>query len=263
MVLLVHGTGSTPAEAWGWNYEIALRKEGYGVCTVRLPHRALTDLGTSARYVAYAARVAYRRSERKIVIIGHSQGALLAHWVPRFWPDIARHTSDVIGLAGPLHGTALASTLCLAKRCAVVAWQMRRGADFVRSFNEARAPAGVALTSLGTLNDEIVNPQPAASRVRNGSTIMVQQVCPGRVVDHGLMLADAVAYALVLDAIRHPGPARVVRIDPKACREITLPGTDPIASLGLANTAMALSLGLLNATRWTDREPAVPSYASR
>jgi triacylglycerol lipase len=260
-VLLVHGTGATPEEAWAWNYEIALRKVGYGVCTVTLPERAFANLATSAQYVAYAARVAYRRSAMPIAIIGHSQGGLLSVWVARFWPDIARNTSDVISLAGPLRGTALASSLCLLGSCAEVAWQQRRGSDFVNALNKAPYPPHVAHTSIGTLQDEIVFPQPEASTLGRGSTVMVQDLCPGRVVDHGLLLADAVAYRLVLDALRHRGPARPARVDRAVCSQTTLPGTDLSASLGFAQTIVALSLGLLNVTRWLAAEPPVPAYA--
>ncbi|HEY3691301.1 MAG TPA: hypothetical protein VGL46_13495 [Pseudonocardiaceae bacterium] len=46
----------------------------------------------------YAARFAYQRSGRKSAIIGHSQGALMAVWIAKFWPEVADHATDVIGL---------------------------------------------------------------------------------------------------------------------------------------------------------------------
>lgn len=260
-VLLVHGTGSTPEEAWGWNYSIALRDLGYGVCTVTLPKRATVYLGRSAQYVAYAARVAYRHSDRKIAIMGHSQGGLLAAWVVRFWPDVARHTADLISLAGPVRGTQLANTLCAAGECSTISWQHRRGSRFVRAFNRAPAPRGVAQTSIGTLQDEIVFPQPQASTLSGGTTIMVQSLCPVRLVDHGLMLADAAVYRLVLDALQHRSPAKVERVDRSVCSQTTLPGADPTGSVGFANTLVGLMLGLFDATQWVAAEPAPPAYA--
>jgi triacylglycerol lipase len=260
-VLLVHGTGSTPQEAWGWNYSIALRHLGYGVCTVTLPNRATVNLGRSAQYVAYAARVAYRHSDRKIAIMGHSQGGLLAAWVVRFWPDVARHTADLISLSGPVRGTQLANTLCAAGECSTISWQHRQGSRFVRAFNRAAAPRGVAQTSIGTRQDEIVFPQPQASTISGGTTIMVQSLCPGRVVDHGLMLADAAVYALVLDALQHRGPARLERLDGSVCSQTTLPGADPTGAVGFANTLVGLMLGLFDATQWVTAEPAPPAYA--
>jgi pimeloyl-ACP methyl ester carboxylesterase len=260
-VLLVHGTGSTPDEAWGWNYAVALRRAGYGVCTVQLPDRALADLGTSAQYVAFAGLRAARLSERRIAIIGHSQGGLLSVWVAKFWPNLARRTSDVISLAGPVKGTQLANALCSVGSCAKVAWQMRRGSHFVRALNEAPTPRGTAFTSIGSRQDEIVFPQPGASTVQRGSTTMLQDVCPARVTDHGFLLADAVGYALVLDALRHKGPAQPDRIDRRVCSRLVLPGVDPLKARGFANTAVSLFLGLLNAAVWVDAEPPVPRYA--
>lgn len=260
-VLLVHGTGSTPTESWSWNYGIALRRAGYGVCTVTLPERALVDLSVSAEYVAYAVKTAYRVSERRIAIVGHSQGGLLSMWVTRFWPDVAQHTADVISLAGPLNGTALANTLCVLRSCAKVAWQQRRGAAFVSALNAAPLPPQVAHTSIGTTLDEIVFPQPAASRLPGGRTVMVQDICPARVVEHGSLLSDAVVYGLVLDAIQHDGPADPNRVDRALCGQLMLPGTDLAGAAGFLPTATSLLAGLLDVTRWVSAEPPVPAYA--
>jgi hypothetical protein len=46
----------------------------------------------------------------------------------------------------------------------------------------------------------------------NVSNILLQDVCPGRFVDHVTIgLTDALAFALVVDAISNPGPADVQR----------------------------------------------------
>jgi hypothetical protein len=45
----------------------------------------------------------------------------------------------------------------------------------------------------------------------------VQDICPGRQVSHVELLYDAVAIALVQDAIDHPGPARASRIPRTLC----------------------------------------------
>ena len=83
-VLLIHGTGSTPDEAWGWGYQKALTADGFAVCTVTLPDRAVGNFTISAEYAVYAARYAYKLSGRKIAIIGHSQGAVIAAWIRPF-----------------------------------------------------------------------------------------------------------------------------------------------------------------------------------
>ena len=52
----------------------------------------------------------------------------------------------------------------------------------------------------------------------------IQSICPVRVVDHYEALADAVAYAVVIDAFTHPGPADPSRIDRSVCGQLFLPG---------------------------------------
>lgn len=99
-VLLIHGTGSTPDESWGWGYQNALPKDGFAVCTVTLPERAVGDISISVQYAVYAARYAFEKSGHKIALIGHSQGGFIAVWIAKFWPDIAKKTTDVISLAG-------------------------------------------------------------------------------------------------------------------------------------------------------------------
>lgn len=260
-VLLVHGTGATAREAWGWNYQIVLPKEGFGVCVVDLPDRALGDMARSAEYVAYAAQHAHQVSDRPITILGHSQGGLLAVWVALFWPSVAASTDDVISLAGPMNGTALADTLCVTGSCAPIAWQLRQGSAFVEAANAAPRPQGVSFTSIGSRLDEVVFPQPRASTLNGGRTIMIQDVCPLAVSEHGLLLVDAAAHTLVLDAINHDGPADPERIGAQACLSLAMPGVNPLGALDFARTLVNLTLGLINTAEWVSTEPGLPAYA--
>ncbi|MGI8493533.1 MAG: hypothetical protein ACR2NJ_12420 [Acidimicrobiales bacterium] len=47
-VLLVHGTGLTADESWGWNYAKLLPAAGYDTCEVNLPGGAMGDIQVSA-----------------------------------------------------------------------------------------------------------------------------------------------------------------------------------------------------------------------
>jgi predicted alpha/beta hydrolase family esterase len=261
-VLLIPGTGATPSEAWSWNYERALPAAGYGVCTVALPQRALRDFARSAEYAAFAALSAHRISGRPIAIVGHSQGGLLAAWIAKFWPEVAAATSGVISLAGPMNGTALADSLCAAGSCSPIAWQMRTNSLVTQAFQHAPLPPGPAFTSIASRNDEVVSPQPAASALPGGRTVLIQDICPGRVADHGLLLSDAVAYRLVLDALSHPGPADPARIDRSVCREAMLPDLDATGVPQFSNTLMALTSELVNAADWVTAEQPLPAYAA-
>jgi pimeloyl-ACP methyl ester carboxylesterase len=260
----VHGTAATPAEAWGWGYQRQLTHDGFGVCTVTLPRRSLGDFTVSAEYAVYAARQAYRRSgNRKIALVGHSQGGAMAVWIAKFWPDIARHASDIVSIAGPLNGTTVANGLCAAGRCAVVAWQLRKGAHTSTALVNAPKPRGLAITSIATRLDELITPQPAASTMRGARTILVQDICPGRLVEHGLLLGDPAAYALTVDAMTHRGTADERRIDRAVCSQPLLSEADPVGAAGFVTTALNFVNGLLNPLRWVAAEPPLPSYADR
>jgi len=160
-VVLIPGTGGTPAEVWSWNYEKALPAAGYGVCTVALPDRALGSFATSAEYAAYATIRAHEISGRPVAILGHSQGGIMAAWIAKFWPEVA--TSDVIAIAAPLHGTALADSLCASGSCSPISWQMRINSHVTQAFRNTPVPSGTAFTSIASYQDEVVFPQPAAS----------------------------------------------------------------------------------------------------
>jgi pimeloyl-ACP methyl ester carboxylesterase len=261
-VLLIHGTGGTPQEVWGWNYAIALPAAGFGVCMVTLPGRALVNFTDSAQYAVYAARHAHQVSGHKIALLGHSQGSLVAVWITKFWPDVARDVTDVVTLASPMHGTQLANTLCVVGSCSLIAWQMAMGSHVTNAASNAPLPAGPSFTSIGSRDDEAIFPQPYTSQLLGATVIMVQDVCPGRPVDHGALLSDAVAYQLVLDALTHDGPADVRRVSPSTCLQTTMPGVDPVTAIGFANTLVSLSVGLFNATGWISAEPPLPDYAA-
>jgi triacylglycerol esterase/lipase EstA (alpha/beta hydrolase family) len=262
-LLLVHGTAATPEEAWGWGYERQLTADGYGWCDVRLPDRALGDFVTASQYAVFAARKAYRRSGRKVALVGHSQGGAMVLWIAKFWPDVARHASDVIALAGPLHGTTVANALCAAGTCATVAWQLRQGSLTTDALSNAPVPRGLKITSIATSMDELITPQPYAGQGNGVHSVLVQDVCPGHVVEHGLLLGDPVGYALVRDAVDHRGAAQTRRVDRSVCDGQTLPQADLVGAAGFASTVANFLTGLADPLTWVDHEPALPAYAAR
>lgn len=262
-VLLVHGTGSTPQESWSWSYSRALKADGFGVCTVRLPVRATGGFLRAAEYVVHAARRAALVSGRRISIVGHSQGAALAVWATKFWTDVARRTSDVVSIAGPLDGTAFANELCATRECVPLAWQLRRGARTIRALRNAPLPSGTAFTAIATRYDEIVRPQPAVNKMPGVTSIIAQDVCATDPVEHGLILGDPATYALTLDALRHRGPARPARIAAAVCTQPFIPHGDLAGSVVFAQSPLMLVLGVADARRWVGAEPALPAYARR
>lgn len=261
MVLLVAGTGSTPEDTWSWSYQPALAADGFATCTVELPDHALGSFTAAAPYVVSGIRTASRLAGRRIAVVGHSQGGALPVWAATFWPGVAARVSDVVSLAGPFGGTALGNELCAPGRCAALAWQLRQGSHTLAALQAAPLPDRVAITSVFSQYDEIVRPQPAASTLPGATNILLQDVCVQDPSEHGVILGDPVAYALTLDALTHAGAADASRLPDDTCDQTFIPHGDPTGSPVFLRAVARFATGLLDPTRWVDREPAVPKYA--
>jgi triacylglycerol esterase/lipase EstA (alpha/beta hydrolase family) len=225
-VLLVHATTETGHRNWAANYGRVLPVMGYDVCTVELVDEATGDIQASAERTVYAIRTVAARSKQKVQVVGHSQGPLEVRWAIKYWPDIANKVDDLIGIAAPYHGWRQTDIYC-SSACVPALWQMRMESKFIGALNSGEeTPGGVSYTSVYTLTDELVQPFPTAA-LKGGSNIAVQDVCPGRVVEHIQMVFDAATYGLVLDALTHPGPADAGRFDKALCLQATMPGVSP------------------------------------
>ena len=230
-VLLVHATTETGHRNWAANYGRVLPAMGYDVCTVELVDEATGDIQASAERTVYAIRSIAARSKQKVQVVGHSQGPLEVRWAIKYWPDVAGKVDDLIGIAAPYHGWRQTDIYC-SSSCVPALWQMRMESKFIGALNSGEeTPGGVSYTSVYTLTDELVQPYQTAE-LKGGANITVQDVCPGRVVEHIEMVFDAAAYGLVLDALTHPGPAEANRVDKGLCLQKTMPGVSPADLLG-------------------------------
>jgi hypothetical protein len=250
-VLLVHGTGVTRAQNWKWNYWGALPAAGFEVCWVELPKYALDDLQISAEYVARAIQVMHKKSHERIDILGHSQGGLVPRWALKYFPS-ARHVGDYIGLASPNHGTTVADGTTTQGQAPPAVWQMRRNARFVTALNKGdETPGRINYTDIYTRTDELVEPV-GTQALKGGVNILLQDLCPQRNVDHAAIAGDGLTYELVMDALKHHGPARVKRLPADHCSATTVPGSSappPGATPDYTRD------------RLTDHEPKLKPYA--
>jgi len=257
-VLLVHGTTSTAQESFGSGYLRVLPTQGFPTCAVTLPERATVDIQVSSEYVVRAVRRMAASSGRRVSVIGHSQGTLQPLWAMRFWPDVRAAIGEYVALAAPYEGTATAEASC-RRECAPPIWQFRPGSAWLGALKRNGPPsAGVDSTSIATQFDQLVVPAPAVSRIPGASNVVVQEVCPGRTVEHGALLFDAATYAIVRDALDNPGPADRSRISPAVCAQVTFPGAD-----GSGGAALAANFGpTLAAAPRTQQEPPLRCYAT-
>ncbi|HET7523191.1 MAG TPA: hypothetical protein VFJ79_03510 [Acidimicrobiales bacterium] len=149
-VLLVHGTGLTPAQSWAWNYGRVLPALGYPTCTVALPRSALGDIQVASEYVVYAVDVMHQRWNSPVDVIGHSQGGLEPRWALRWWPGLRTKIDHYIGLASPNHGIYAADACAGSGNCWAAVWQMRQGSRFLGALNSSPRRPGRPATRTST-----------------------------------------------------------------------------------------------------------------
>jgi hypothetical protein len=238
-VLLVPGTALTPDVNFDWNYEKVFSATGRPWCALTLPHHGMSDVQVAGEYVVYALRTMYARAHRRVSVVGFSQGGMVPRWALKWWPDTRAMVDDVVGIDPSNHGTLDAVGVCLLP-CAPSFWQQRTGSKFLLALNAgAETYAGISYTQVYSIDDEVVVPNlgPAASSALHTgageiANIAAQSLCPLHLADHLTMGSiDPVAYAVVVDAITHPGPAVPSRIPRRVCTQLLMPGVSPAAAL--------------------------------
>jgi triacylglycerol esterase/lipase EstA (alpha/beta hydrolase family) len=234
-ILLVPGTNLDPGPNYSWNYERAFAAKRWPYCTVTLPDHGMGDIQTAGEYVVHALRTMAGMAHRKVDVLGYSQGGMLPRWALRFWPGTRKLVQDLVGIDPSNHGTLDTDVLCHAV-CPPAYWQQARTSNFTAALNSgAETFAGIDYTVVYSHTDEVVVPNlnsSGSSALHTGAgriaNIAVQQICPADVSDHLAMgTYDPVAYALVVDAFTHSGPASPSRISSSACTELFQPGVDP------------------------------------
>jgi triacylglycerol lipase len=217
-VLLVTGTGVDGSRTWPRVTQPALTAARHPSCFLDFPQHTTGDMQVAAEYVTYGIRTVARRAGRGIAIYGLSQGGVLPRMALTYWPSTQRLVTDAVLLAGTQHGTGAGP--CVLP-CAAALWQQARGSKLLRALNAGdETPGAVAYTTVRTLTDGVVvpagGPHPT-SALRGASNVLVQAVCPGRVIDHFGLAVDTVAFTALLDAIAHRGPARAARFPSGTC----------------------------------------------
>lgn len=200
----------------------------------------------------------------------HSSGgepALLVHGIsstgPESWdwnyvPALNNVGIDVCTMDLP-------NILCATGSCVPALWQSSIGSNFLNALNaDDETPGDVSYTSIYSLTDENTLLHPSVSEQGDGATnVPIQSICPARVVSHIQALADAVAYALVLDAFTHPGPADPSRIDCGVCGQLFLPGVTPDSFATHVGTFYATAVPYVAGITYptVNREPQLRCYA--
>jgi hypothetical protein len=269
-VLLVPGTTLTPKVNFSWNYEKVFSAAGRPWCAVTIPGHGMGDIQIAAEYVVYAVRTMHAAARRRVSVVGYSQGGMSPRWALKWWPDTRAFVDDLVSIDGSNHGTLDTVPLCLL-RCAPSLWQQDYRSKFLAALNAGQETyPGISYTQVYSYEDEVVVPNVgprASTSLHTGpgliANIAVQSVCPLHLADHIVMgTVDPVAYALVLDALAHPGPAVAARIPASVCGRALMPGVSPTAAV-LGETQVGATAGEQLLTYPTvPREPPLQSYVS-
>lgn len=208
-VVLVHGTFATTS----WDVVApALARRGYCVFTFSYGDAGTGDIAISARQLkAFVDRLRARTGARRVSIVGHSEGGLMARYYVRFLGGAAA-VDDLVGLSPSNHGTnnplALQGALL---GCTACGQQLAWGSDLLVRVNTGdETPGPVSYTSIQTRYDQIVIPFTSAflagpaARVTN---VTLQAECPDDTSGHLDTPTDPVAVQWVLNALGRRGPA--------------------------------------------------------
>jgi hypothetical protein len=279
-VLFVTPTLVNPDEAY-FGYERAFDAKGIPYCTITVPYFTTEDIQLSAEYVVYAIRAMHGQTNRKVEIVGWSQGGgPEPRWALRFWPDVRPMVDDLVDLEAPNHGTIVVHMVCgggicsnpiCYATCVPALWQQADNSNFSAALNSGQETfPGISYTNVYSRTSQFVQPN-----LDNGGTTSLhggggqitntatQDICPLNVADHLAYYYDPVAYALVIDALEHPGPADTARIDRSVCSQISMPyvsATDiPTNTLHIYN---AIFVDRLHNEPQTTSEPPLKCYVT-
>lgn len=274
-VLLVPGTAFTVATQFAWSWGRALTLADIPWCGVTPPENSLGDLTVAGEYDVYAIRKTYALSgNRPIAVVGHSQGAMRPRWALRFWPDVRPMVADLVSVAPDNQGVSLGAAAVVpqvgAGACSLIAcpqgvWQQLVGSQFMRAVNSGQETfPGIDYSVIYSNLDGLVQPQDTVLHPAPGTSyrrVSIQSVCPLRIADHLTNgTTDAVSWALILDAITHPGPVDGSRLVPKNCQQGFFTGMAYGPALaGALNAPLQIAKAVATTPR-SAREAALPAY---
>jgi triacylglycerol lipase len=215
----------------------------------------------SVQYVVFALRQMANRVPHRVAIYGFSQGGVLARMALTFWPGMRHLVSDVVSASAPQHGSTNSGDICQTFGCPAALWQRLPNSQLLAVLNEGdETPGGSpAWTTLRTLNDTNATPADGpnpTSALQGASNLVIQDICPGRQVQHVDMAFDAVAYAALRDAMLHRGPAEASRLRGEACEGQYVGNVTP-AYVSAVNSQIIQNIGTAFTTSKLSAEPPV------
>jgi hypothetical protein len=275
-VLLVPGTslpgGTSYANAFGKLLAVTSYADPVWI---NIPGYSLGDAQVNAEYVAYAINYLSDISgQKKISVISWSQGGLNVQWGLKYWASTRSVVADFIPLAPDFRGTTEADLVCSGLTlplCTPSIKQQDNSSKFISVFrSNGGDSAYVPTTTFYSATDEIVQPEigtGASSYMLDARGVgvtnnQVQALCPGtiQIVLHEGVLYNAVAWALIEDALTHDGPGNPSRLTnlPTLCTQLNASGLNAVQGESILLTAVP---NIVAYKTHVFTEPAIKSYA--
>lgn len=278
-VILVPGTAVPSGTTWYYSFSKLGNSTDADVVWVNLPRASLSDAQVNAEYVAYAINYISSLCAKPAALISWSQGGLNTQWALKYWPSTRPALQDFIAMSPDFHGTIVEAAVCPALSyiaCTPSVLQQSYISQFIQTLRSTSGDSAyVPTTIVYSSFDEIVEPMSG----RNASAILedtrdvgvtlahLQTICPGQPAGgfytHEGVLYNPLAWALAIDAITHPGPGRLARLDLKqVCRMALAPELDLFDLLGTEGLLLIAAAELVTYGPQVAREPRIAGYAS-
>jgi triacylglycerol esterase/lipase EstA (alpha/beta hydrolase family) len=223
-VILVNGTFANQEDDFG-ALAPSLANAGYCVYTFAYgapAHSYIQSIGhipASARELAdEVSHVRATTGARKVDLVGHSQGGMLAEYYAKLLGG-APHVDKLVGLSPSTHGTTLFGLTKLARALPRVneaaatacpaCTEQEAGSTVINRLDDgAIAQPGVDYTVIETRYEAVVTPVGSSFIHESGvQNEYVQDYCPADAVDHVNLPYDRVAFRLVENALDPAGAA--------------------------------------------------------
>jgi hypothetical protein len=248
---------------------------------VNVPSNSIGDSQVTAEFAAYTINYLNARYNKKIYVLGASQGSLNVQWALKYWGSARSSITGFISVSGEFHGTTIDLSLAYDLQGHIslpqTLWQQSSTSQFVTHLllnggNTALVPT----TSIWSANDEQISPHGPT----NGSELLlppfpntftpviVQTACTGHGTaatgnySHVEVLFHPLTIYVIQNVITNSGIPVLSQLNLNSicstqwAPDLTDSASDQDTSLGyVAETNIATN------TYYSSSEPALMSYA--
>lgn len=281
-VIMVPGTGAPTTLTYQPNLFKLLGNSSFAdIVWIENPQLALQDAQINAEYVAYAINyISGVCGNANVSVIAWSQGTANTQWALKYWPSTHKVVTDFVALSPEFHGTQTVNLICPqfpGIACDPSFVQQAYDSEWITALREDDgASAYVPTTTVYSSSDQIIQPQSGSgasgfiSDVHEvgASNYEIQTVCDGlpggSLYTHEGVLFSPLAFALIEDALTHPGPGDISRLDlHTVCSTYEAPGLVLEDVLATESVFVVQGYNLLAYEPKVSQEPALKAYAGR